>query len=130
MPDNVGSALDPVYSYDLNDKMNFCAFRDPDIFEDSVRRHWYDIDHRSNYDSDGIQPFALAAPNPGQNRYSRFANSSTYHLIYAYLTENTRMLQIFERMIEKYLNDEELGIADDPLAFNWILQLRASVFQK
>jgi hypothetical protein len=129
MPDNVGSALDPVYSYDLNDKMNFCAFRDPDIFEGSVRRHWYDIDHRSNYDSDGIQPFALAAPNPGQNRYSRFANSSTYHLIYAYLTENTRMLQIFERLIEKYLNDEELGIADDPLSFNWILNSERLFFK-
>jgi hypothetical protein len=119
MPDNVGSTLDPVYSYDMNDKMNFCAFRDPDIFEASVRRHWYDIDNRMNYDSDGIQPFG-AGPNLGQNRYSSFANSSTYHLIYAYFTENTRMLQIFERMIEKYLHDEELGIADDTLAFNWI----------
>jgi hypothetical protein len=120
MPDNVGSTLDPVYSYDLNDKMNFCAFRDPDIIEDSVRRHWYDIDDQTNYDSDGIRPVTQTNPNPGQNRYSRFANSSMYHLIYAYLTENTRMLQIFERMIEKYLHDEDLGIADNTLAFNWI----------
>ena len=34
--------------------------------------------------------------------------------------ENTRILQIFERFIEKYLFDEEFGIADDFLVFDWI----------
>lgn len=119
-PDNVGSTVDPVFSYDLVDKMNFCAFRDPDVIEDSVRRHWYDIDNRSKYDSDGVQPVTVTSAHTNQNRYSNFVNSSTYHLIFAYLIENTRILQIFERMIEKYMYDEAFGIADEPLAFNWI----------
>src|SRR4029078_2963787 len=34
--------------------------------------------------------------------------------------ENTRILQIFERVIDKYLHDEELGIADNFNTFNWI----------
>jgi hypothetical protein len=41
-------------------------------------------------------------------------------MIFAYLTENTRMLQIFEKLIEKYNVDEEFGIADNPIAFSWM----------
>jgi hypothetical protein len=40
--------------------------------------------------------------------------------MYAYLIENTRIFQIFERFIEKYITDEELGIANNELLFNWI----------
>ncbi len=40
------------------------------------------------------------------------AYENLYHLIFNYLTENTRILQIFERLLERYQHDEELSVAD------------------
>ncbi len=115
----VSTGTFPVFSYSLSDKMNYCSFEDPISIEKSVLRHWYDVANQVNYDSDVVRPFGNALP-VGQSRYVSFENSSTYHLIYSYLLENTRILQIFERLIEKYLNDEEFGIVDDNRVFNWI----------
>ncbi len=118
-PRNVGLTNDPVFVYDGVDRMNFCAYPDPDIIETSILRHWHDVNNQVCYDADNI--VRASGPPPGTTaRLSSFRESSTYHLIFAYLTENTRLLQIFERLLEKYLYDEEFGIADDPLAFNWI----------
>jgi hypothetical protein len=114
---NIGLLGDPVFSFNITDKMKFCAYQDPDVVEDTILRHWHDINMRRNYDQSGVTPSGTVASG---DRYSSFEVSSTYHMIFAYLTENTRMLQIFERMLEKYLHDEEFGIANDPLAFNWI----------
>jgi hypothetical protein len=70
-----------------------------------------------NYDTGGVTPTGGAANGV---RLASFEESSTYHLINAYLLENTRILQIFERFVEKYLVDEEFGIAANSQVFNWI----------
>lgn len=119
VPDNVGTAAAPVFTYQVDEKMIFSANEDPDIIEDAILRHWYDVNTRTNYDSSGVKTLGVPVA-VGDSRFSSFERSSTYHLIFAYLVENTRILQIFERMIERYLQDEDFGIADDALAFNWI----------
>jgi hypothetical protein len=116
-PINVGSAAAPVFTYSVAQKMTYCAYDDPASVESAILRHWYDINAQVNYDSNGVRPFGSV---PTGMRYASFEQSSTYHLIFAYLIENTRIFQIFERMIEKYLMDEEFGIAENNLAFNWI----------
>lgn len=102
---NPGPPAPPVtiYSYDLVNKLNYCALRDVKVIERGIAKHWYDVNDRLKY-----------------SNFSSFEFSSTYHLMYAYLIENTRIFQIFERFIEKYITDEELGIANDELVFNWI----------
>lgn len=127
LPPNVGSPADPVFSYGIADKMDFCAYEDSIVIERSILRHWYDVDAQVNYDSVGVTP--MGPVGVGVDRYSSFDLSSSYHLIYAYLLENTRMLQIFERLIEKYLNDEELGITNNNLVSNWILNSERLFFK-
>jgi hypothetical protein len=118
-PVNVGANGDKVFSYTAVDKMKFCSYEDPDVIETTILRHWYDVTAEVSYDSSGRKPAGTAQAST-DDRYSTFGDSSTYHLILAYFLENTRMLQIFERLIEKYMLDEELGIADNSFAFNWI----------
>ncbi|HVO72636.1 MAG TPA: hypothetical protein VMT35_01320 [Ignavibacteriaceae bacterium] len=104
-------------SYTLAEKINFCAYNDSIVLVRSTLRHFYDIDARSNYDTGGLTPQGGAING---TRLVSFEASSTYHLIYAYLLENTRILQIFERLIDKYLTGEELGIANDNRVVTWI----------
>jgi hypothetical protein len=104
-------------SYTLAEKLGFCAYNDPSVIERSVIRHLYDIDARVNYDSQGLTPEGGAVNGV---RLVSFENSSTYRLIYAYLLENTRILQIFERLIEKYVSGEELGISNSAQVVTWI----------
>ncbi len=113
---DIGYPGDPVYSYQLDTKLNFCAYQDPDVIEATMLRHWYDINQKVDYRENGI-PGTTSTPT--DKLYASF-KSSPYHLIFAYLIENTRILQIFERLIEKYQYDEEFGIAADATAFNWI----------
>ncbi len=107
LPVNTGSLAVPVFNFNLADKMDYCSYSDPIVIERSVLRHWYDIDGQATYSF-------------GPDLYSSFVNTAPYHLIYAYLLENTRILQIFERFIEKYLQDEEFGIVGNSSVFNWI----------
>ncbi|MBL0026968.1 MAG: hypothetical protein IPO98_19150 [Saprospiraceae bacterium] len=92
-------------------------FSDYEMIETAKLRHWYDVDLQRNYDEGGYREFSETILN---SRYISFETSSNYHLIYAYLLENTRILQIFEKMIDKYLIDEEFGISGDPEAVGWI----------
>ena len=106
-----------AFTYDVNDKMNFCAYEDTNALESTILRHWHDVDSQVNYDSLGRTLFGQ--PINGIRLVS-FEEVSTYHLISAYLLENTRLLQIFERFIERYLLDEEFGITGDAQVFEWI----------
>lgn len=108
---NPPAPIVPVYNYDTFDKMNFCAFNDIGLIETGITRHWYDVDNQDVY------PSITASP---AQQYSSFVDSSSYHLIFAYLIENTRIIQIFETLIERYLNDEILGIPNGVVTFNWI----------
>ena len=107
---NPGSPA-PIWNYQVFDKLNFCTVEDPGFLETAIIRHWYDVDNQDIYEQTIINPL---------DQLSSFVDSSTYHLIYAYLLENTRMLQIFERVIERYMNDEELGISNGLVTYNWI----------
>lgn len=104
-------------SYLQNDKMRFCSFSDYEMIKTAKLRHWFDIDLQRNYDEGGYREFSDTILS---SRYISFETSSNYHLIYAYLLENTRILQIFEKMIDKYSIDEEFGISGDPEAVGWI----------
>lgn len=106
-----------VFTYPLGDKMNFCSYEDSRFIDSAVHRHWYDVDNQATYGSLGL---TLPPNAPNGLPLVSFAASSTYHLIYAYLLENTRLLQIFERLIEKYIGDEELGIASNNQVVTWI----------
>jgi hypothetical protein len=100
----------PVYQFPTENKFRFCSYEDNAVIEKSITRHWYDVTNKIKY----------LPSNASTPVYSSFADSSTYHLIFAYLVENTRIIQIFERLIEKYFLDEELAIAEEPDVFNWI----------
>jgi hypothetical protein len=116
----------PPHNYALGDKMNFCAYEDPGSIEAAVYRHWYDVDGQFNYDSGGL---VLHGGATNGVRLVSFEISSTYHLIYSYLLENTRLLQIFERLLEKYLTDEEFGIAANNQVVSWIYNAERLFFK-
>lgn len=113
-------------SFALADKMNFVAYEDSRIIETAIQRHWYDIDNQVNYDTGGVSPFNTG---PNGTLLVSFEESSTYHLIGAYLLENTRILQIFEKFVEKYLRDEEFGIASNNQVTSWIHNTEQLIFR-
>lgn len=106
-----GTSPAAIWNYQIFDKLNFCTVEDPGVLETAIIRHWHDVDNQDIYEQ------IVGGTN---QQLSSFVDSSTYHLIYSYLLENTRILQIFERVIERYLNDEELGISNGLTTYNWI----------
>lgn len=113
------------YSFDNADKWDYASFQDPMTIEKSVVRHWHDVNARANYDFAAATPAYEVRANgtalsAGDVRYSSFLTMRNYHLMFAYLVENTRILQIFERLLDRYTSDETFGIAIDPLVFNWL----------
>ncbi|MGC1240492.1 MAG: hypothetical protein WA874_02840 [Chryseosolibacter sp.] len=113
------------YSFDNADKWDYSAFQDPMVIEKSILRHWHDVNARANYDHVAAAPGYQVRPNGtalagGDVRYASFLTMRNYHLMFAYLVENTRILQIFERLIDRYTSDETFGVAIDPLVFNWL----------
>ncbi len=116
--------LDPFtgeWNYNNDNKMFYSSFDDIDIIQLSSVQHWHNINNSDQY----IDPITLTP-------LSSFANStSPYHLIFSYLIENTRILQIFEKVIEKYLHDEDLGIADGVFqrAFQWMINSERLFFR-
>jgi len=115
----------PVFEYSAGDKMSYCSYEDPTVLERSIQRHWQDINMRMQYTPGGPAPMNPIIPAA----FSNFRLSSTYHLIMAYMLENTRILQIFERVIEKSLHDEELGITNNPAVFNWFVNSEKLFFK-
>ncbi len=112
-PSGYGVINSAPYYFDNNDKMNFVCWPDPEIIELAITRHWYDI--------------SIAPPISYQWSFTAVATiltdftfGSPYHLITAYLSENSRIIQIFQRMIETYLHDEDFGIPTDPQVLRWI----------
>lgn len=49
------------------------------------------------------------APGPSENQIFLAGNVRWDHLIYAYLVENTRIYEIFRRVLHEYLHGEKLG---------------------
>jgi hypothetical protein len=119
-------ATNPVYGFSIANKESYSSYSDYSIFEDAILRHWYDINGNGVAGSNaaGSQYIWPGITSP----IADFTQSSSYHLIYAYLIENSRILQIFERFIEKYVDDEDLGIAS-PGVYQWILNSERLFFK-
>ena len=117
-------SLDPAtaeWNYINDNKMFYSSFNDIDIIQHSAIQHLYNINNSDRY-------IDIAT----NTLLSDFTNSSSpYHLIFSYLIENTRILQIFQKVIDKYLHDEELGIADGIFqqAFQWLLNSERLFFR-
>jgi len=100
---------------------NFIFFQDTSVIDKSIQKHWFDLNNGPISPIAGVNIFAPDDAPP-------------YHFIYAYLMENTRMYQIFEKLIFLYLNDEEIGIvsAANPAhqnAFQWIQNTESLFFK-
>ena len=103
-------------SYDRLIRDRFIYYEDPIVIERAIQKHWYDINNgpiNLISASVNLRPFDVNDPPP-------------YHLIYAYLMENTRIAQIMERLIYLYQQDEVLGVAsptndDHRKAMQWIM---------
>src|SRR6516165_11157177 len=73
-----------TFNFSIPDKITYTSFPDAAVIEKSIFRHWYDLD-------EGVKYFWPTITDS----LSDFSKSTTYHLIYAYLIENTRIIQIF-----------------------------------
>lgn len=127
---------DNFFAYNFNVIEEFCASDDPDFLEDAIEKHWADMVTGRNY-TDGIvggKTFSFfSKPNPAGN--PPIILLPPYHMVYAYLVENTRAAQIFERLLYLYMQDEKLNKAttsQDPqnrLAFQWIINTENLFFK-
>jgi hypothetical protein len=117
-----------VSSYHRDIRGNFVQLDDSRIIENTIRKHWFDITNQVSYTNQigMVDPTGSDIPifNPSAGgitpqAYIKF-NVPPYHIIFSYLVENTRIAQIFEKMIGMYLHDEKLTKAEAN-AFRWIM---------
>lgn len=132
-PFNRGS----FHAYNIATIEEFCSTDDPDFLEKTIQKHWADITDGRSY-TDTPPPFSGSTIF-----FSRFRGNATetnalgdlvppYHLIYAYLVENTRCVQIFEKLIYLYMHDEKLNKAtttDNRKAFQWMINTENLFFK-
>ncbi|MCW3463507.1 hypothetical protein [Chitinophaga nivalis] len=101
-----------IYTYSPEDKFKYQAYEDVSSIEKAINLHWYDVNNAKKYKL------------PGGETVSDFAITTTYHLISPYLIENTKLLLVMEKLIEKYMHDEDLGLAvgmaNGEVVFNWL----------
>jgi hypothetical protein len=134
-------------SYDIEVIEEFCAVEDSDFIDKAIQKHWADVVNGRSYTDKNPQ-------NPPQIKdptfyYSRFRAAAAvnqkleetdlvppYHLIYAYLVENTRCAQIFEKLIFLYMHDEKLNKATitphnaiNRKAFQWMVNTENLFFK-
>jgi hypothetical protein len=110
-------------------RVSFAVFRDTNLIEDSMEKHWFDIANRLSYTnnpSNGIflngnfiGPVNLPAPINNVTVFNSFFNPP-YHLIFSYLIENTRIVQIFEKLFAMILYDEKLTKVSSSIAARWL----------
>jgi hypothetical protein len=133
------------YSYNIDVIETFTALDDSRYIENAIQKHWADVVIGRSY-TEPVKPADPPPPNDATIYYSRFrkavpANTPLkngalippYHLIYAYLVENTRIAQIFERLLFMYMHDEKLNKATDPdsrSAFQWIINTENLFFKE
>ena len=119
------------YSYDINVIEEFCASDDPDFLANSIEKHWADVVIGRNYTDGGATTFSFfRIPNPSAPPPTLLL--PPYHMIYAYLVENTRIAQIFERLLYWYLQDEKLNkatTAQNRIAFQWMVNTENLFFK-
>jgi hypothetical protein len=109
-------------SYPRNVVENFLFYRDTTVIDKTIQKHWFDL--TAGPINSPVGAALLFAP----------VDAPPYHLMFAYMIENTRIFQIFEKLIYMYMNDEELGLAsasniDHQRAFQWILNTENLYFK-
>lgn len=88
----------------------FLALPDSAVIENAIGFHWYDL------------MYTIKHPPSPETRFP------PYHLIFAYLMENTRIIPIFERLMFKFTTGEDLGHAGNFTA-HWVRNTQ-SLFYK
>lgn len=120
-PRNRGS----FYSYDTAAIEAFTGLDEPSVIDQAIQKHWADMIYGRDYKDQ----------SNGQ-LYSAFSSNDElappYHLIYAYLVENTRIVQIMEKLLILYQHDEKLRKATTPenrMAFQWMMNTEHLFFK-
>jgi hypothetical protein len=127
------------FSYNTDVIEEFCAIDDSRFIENAIQKHWADMVTGTgrNYTGLTVTP---GIPTPVNATVTSFTDINPpnnlippYHMIYAYLVENSRIAQIFERLLFLYLHDEKLNKATTPLnreAFQWIINTENLFFKE
>ena len=118
----IPSGPDPngIFSYTLPVRDNFVHLDDTSVIEKSIQKHWFDVGDHIKY-SDTVSTI-----------FSDFL-VPPYQLIYAYLIENTRAAQIFEKVISLAFHDEAFGIPDltsNNNAMQWLVNTENLFFKE
>lgn len=122
VPQNRGT----YFSYNIDIIEEFCSFDDSDFIDNAIQKHWNDLAFGRNYTDGGTTVFTSFRNNVNNDLVP------LYHMIYAYLVENTRIAQIFERLIFLFMHDEKLNKATTPenrIAFQWIINTENLFFK-
>jgi hypothetical protein len=110
-------------SYDAITRHSFVCHDDTDFIEHVFQKHWFDIGYHLAYIPTGAAP-----PPPVGDIYSNFHNPP-YHLIYAFLLENTRIAQIFEKLLTLFTHDEKLAKTTNEAEFRWLVNTEALFYK-
>lgn len=109
-PGFINTVINPVDPNLIDRSISeFIAMPDSGVIENCIGFHWYDTMFNVETGRDA-------------------ARFPPYHLIYAYLIENSRIVPIFERVMLKYMTGEDLGHAS-PFTAHWIRNTQ-SLFYK
>jgi hypothetical protein len=107
------------FSYNLNVLEAFCAIDDPGFIENAIQKHWADmatVPYYHDVEENIVTPF-VDKNNPN-------VRTPLYHLIYPYLVENTRAIQIIEKLLLSFLSGEmeekPTGSRISNLAIRWM----------
>jgi hypothetical protein len=121
----------PTLTYSDTIRRRFVHLRYPDAIETAYEKHWYDIADTPPAPSNttDTQSPHYFATNTGQI-FTRLDEKPLYHMIYAYLIENTRIAQIFERLLSLYHAGEDLGITNNNEdALRWMINTEYLFFK-
>jgi hypothetical protein len=108
-------------SYSIDDRRNYVHLTDPTLHEKAFEKHWFDI-------KEGGAPYTSYLDG---KTVTDLSENPVYQLIYPYFIENTRITQIFEKVISLYVQGEVLGITGDNNidAFNWMMNTEYLFFK-
>lgn len=120
------AAVTDSYARDIRER--YVSYQDAVVIDKAIQRHWFDMVNGPVVSPAGGTMFTPGDPNDQVNDPG---DPPLYHLIYAYLLENTRITQIMERLIYLYQHDEMLGIAgpDNAVAFQWMINTENLFFK-
>lgn len=99
-------------------EQSFTTLRNTKAIKSSIDNYW---DRLVEYDKLSKEEISMNVNTDAQNKYTGYYPA--FHLIYAYMMENTKIFQIFERITSLYQHGEDLTIPynnSDTLTRPWI----------